>query len=188
MKVVKDSWSSEAVLEWLKAELNSSRFCTDLRAAINKAGCSEEIIVAADLNNTRENETRWHILRDYRKWLDRNFDDYDWQLVELNREEVGSLQYIDYSYWNELSDGTRKVERAATNVAGGKIVFDVPNDRFFSVAKVVEAGTPLPPIIVVSDHNGNSSEILEGHLRATGYLLAKQSQQPLKAMWGWLHD
>lgn len=184
MKIVRDSSVDEAVLEWLKAELDSERFGGDLRAALARAQCDETIIRAADLHDAQANQKRWRILTDYRDWLDRDLNDYDWQWVELDQNEVGSLDYINYSYWNELSDNTRKVKRAAANIANGKVVFDVPNDRFWAVAQAVEAGGALPPIIVVSGPGDTPGEILEGHVRATGYVLARQTVRPLTAVWG----
>jgi hypothetical protein len=183
MNVIKKSSANEAILEWLRAELNSNRFGSDLRAAIDSLGHTEELITTADLDNDENNKARWQLLKAYRSWLDKDFDDYDWQSVELSREDVGNLHYIDYSYWNELSDHTRQVKRAAANVAKGKIVYDVPNTNFLSVAKAVEAGKELPPIIVLVDDD-EPGLIIEGHLRATGYSLAKQAKLPLKAVWG----
>ena len=183
MEVIRKSSAEEATLEWLKAELNSERFGRDLRKAIESLGYDEKIVTEAQLMSQSDNEVRWRILRAYRTWLDRDFNNYEWEFVELSREELAELNYIDYSYWNELSDGTREVGRAATNVASGKVVFDVPNDRFFAVAEAIEAGAILPPIIVVSD-DSYGGEILEGHLRVTGYLLAQQPGQPLTAIWG----
>lgn len=186
MRVIRKSSAEEATLEWLKAELDSERFGGDLRDAIESLGYDEKIVTEAELTSKSENEARWRILKRYRTWLDRDFDNYEWEQVELSREEVANLNYIDYSYWNELSDGTHKVGQAATNVAEGKIVFDVPNDRFFAVAEAVETGAPLPPIVLVSGDT-NIGEILEGHLRATGYMLAQQTPLPLRAIWGKLH-
>ena len=102
--------------------------------------------------------------------------------VELDKDDVSSLNYIDYSYWNELSDDSRKVGRAVENIENGKVVFDVPNDRFHLIASDFESGVDFGPIIVVSKHNDNQGEILEGHLRATGYVLSRQTQKPLKAI------
>lgn len=186
MKVIRKSSASEVTMEWLRAELDSERFGEDLRAAVNKSGYDETIITTANLVDNSANKARWTILKSYRTWLDCDFVDYDWDEVELSNDEVANLSYIDYSYWNELSDGTRKVGRAAANVAEGVVVFDVPNDGFFSVAKSVENGTRLPPIIVVNDKDRGTWEILDGHLRATGYILALKAKQPLKAMWGTL--
>ncbi|HSH31840.1 MAG TPA: hypothetical protein VK963_04215, partial [Candidatus Saccharimonadales bacterium] len=184
MKVIVKSNADEVVLEWLKAELNSERFSNDLQAAIKKAGQTDTIITSADLNDENENKIRQHILRQYREWLTQDLNLYSWQWSELSQDDVRGLQYIDYSYWNELSDNTSLVGRAAQNVSKGKVVFDVPNDRFYSVAKAVEAGQPLPPIILVSNSDKEPAEILEGHLRATGYALAKKVPYPLCAVIG----
>ncbi len=184
MEVIEQSTADEVILEWLRAELDSDRFGNEVRAGIGSLGLNETIITGADLGNEQANRARWQLLKSYRTWVDGDLYSYDWQRVELDREDVGRLNYIDFSYWNELSDGTRKVARAAANVAKGTVVFDVPNDRFFSVAQAVEAGMSLPPIIIVASVGNDAGDILEGHLRATGYLLANQTQQPLKALWG----
>ena len=184
MRVLKESSPAEAVLEWLKAELNSVRFNAALGAALEAAGCDETLITAARLDSEPDNAVRWRVLKSYRAWLDIDFENYDWVWVDLDRDEAGRLTYVDYSYWNELSDGTRQVGRAAANVASGRMVFDVANDHFFSVAELVTAGQSMPPIIVVADQNDGAAEILEGHTRATGYLLADSARQPLPAIWG----
>ena len=184
MKLISDSSKEQAILEWLKAEMDSARFSNDLHIAIKKLGYDEEIVTQPDLNNKQENAMRWQILKSFRTWLDKDFGDYDWELVELDKDDVSNLNYIDYSYWNELSDNSRKVGRAAENIVNGKVVFEVPNDRFHLVANDFESGLDFDPIIVVSNHNDNQGEILEGHLRATGYVLSQQTQKPLKAIWG----
>jgi hypothetical protein len=186
MKVIRNSTADEAVLAWLLAELDSTRFGGDLANAITKADCSDSIIRVANLLDRSENDKRWRILKSYRGWLDTDFNSYDWRLVELDQNGVAGLEYIDYSYWNELSDNTRKVKRAADNVRKGKVVFEVSNGGFFSIAKEVEAGKELPPIIVVSVADDAHGEILEGHRRATGYALASSPTQPLAAIWGLL--
>jgi hypothetical protein len=188
VKIIKTSSSQEAVLYWLMAELNSGRFSDDLHKALNKLKCNEKIITNPDLDNNNDNLKRWQILKSYRSWLDINFDDYLWRLVELDQNDVSSLNYIDYSYWNELSDNTRMVGLAVKNIKNGKVVFDVPNDRFYSVAKDIKSGVDFLPIIVVSSDKNNQGEILEGHLRATGYVLSEKTHKPLKAIWGELRQ
>ncbi len=184
MKIISSSSKERAVLEWLKAEIDSARFSDDLYEAIKKLGFSEEIITKANLDDKQENENRWQILKTYRTWLDRDFDDYEWKLVELDKNDVLELDYIDYSYWNELSDNTHKVGRAVKNIEDDKVVFDVPNDAFHLIAKDVERGKDFNPIIVVSKHGNKQGEILEGHLRATGYALSRHAQKSLRAIWG----
>ena len=186
MKVIRISSAQEAVLCWLTAELDSARFSGDLHKALNELNCSEKIITNADLHDASANAVRWQILKNYRTWLDRDFEDYEWNLVELDQDDVASLNYIDYSYWNELSDNTHKVGRAARNITNSKVVFDVPNDNYYFVAKDVESGKDFAPIIVVSNNLDEQGEILEGHVRATGYALSQKPPKPLSALCGLL--
>jgi hypothetical protein len=183
MIIIAKSSSAEMVLEWLKAELLSRRFKLDLQKALQKLGKSESIITEANLSNQNENKVRLAILKEYRGWLDLNVEDYDWSRVELDRRDVSNLSYIDYDYWNELSGSTGFVKGAVENIKKGIVVFDVPNDNFYSVAGVVEADQALPPIILTSSEDG-ACKILEGHLRATGYALAKVLSKPLSAVLG----
>ena len=184
MNIIKTSNSDEVVLEWLKAELTSERFSPALKNALKDANEDESIIINANLSDDTKNRKRLSILKSYRDWIDEGFETLDWGWVELNQMDVDRLKYIDYSYWNELSDNTRLVHQAVANIEKGKLVFDVPHDRFRSVAKAVEAGVALPPIILVQSTHDDSLEILEGHLRATGYALAKQAITPLIAIIG----
>lgn len=182
MKIIRKSSSAEMILEWLKAELISSRFSSDLKNAIKELGTDENIITNADLDSTEENEKRLSILKKYRGWFELDVDTYDWQLAELDQDEAGKLKYIDYDYWNELSSQTGLVEKAAQNVKQGMVVFNVPNDAMLSIAKAAESGGDFPPIIVVSKKD--EGEIIEGHLRATGYVLAGSVSKPLNAIVG----
>lgn len=184
MQYIRTCSPDEVVLEWLKAELMSPRFSSDLKTAIKKVGYKESIITEANLASSDENKARRIILKTYREWLNLDFDDRTWQLVELDQGDVKKLHYIDYSYWNELSDNTRLVGRAAENILEGKIVFDVPNDHFFTLSKEIEAGKELPAVILASHANDMPPEILEGHLRATAYVLAQKSPHLLIAMFG----
>ena len=95
MEVIRKSSAEEATLEWLKAELNSERFGRDLRKAIESLGYDEKIVTEAQLMSQSDNEVRWRILRAYRTWLDRDFNNYEWEFVELSREELAELNYID---------------------------------------------------------------------------------------------
>ena len=184
MKIIRSSNAQEVVLYWLIAELNSTRFSRDLHLALNNLNCNEKIITNANLNNANENKLRLQVLHNYRGWLDRDFNDYIWQFVELDNKDVANLNYIDYSYWNELSGGTHKVGLAAVHINKGLVVYNEPNNRFYSVAENIEIGKEVPPIIVVSNNDEKQGEILEGHLRATGYVLASTDKRPLTAVWG----
>ena len=149
MKTIRNSGPDEAVLVWLQAELGSARFQSDLRKSLHKYELPTQSITSPNLSDTSENGLRLKVLKDYRDWFEDDIYSYNWKLVELTADDVKALRYIDYSYWNELSDDTHLVGVAAENVKRGKVVFDVSNDHFFNIAKAIEARTQFAPIVVL---------------------------------------
>lgn len=184
MHVIRKGSPQEAVLSWLKAELYSERFKNDLAESLKQLNLTETLITNPDLEDADENVLRYKVLKNYRDWLEDDLEACDWSLVEYDKADVEQLEYIDYSYWNELSDQTHKVGVAAKNIENGKVVFDVPNDRFWSVAHAFENSENFEPIIVLKDATDRSPRIIEGHVRATAYSLAKQPPKQLRAMLG----
>lgn len=182
MKTIRVSLPDEAVLAWLQAELDSKRFQNDLQKSLDKYALSTKIITNPDLSDTSENSLRLKVLKDYRDWFEDDVHAYKWELVKLAADDIKTLRCIDYSYWNELSDNTHLVGVAAENVKRGKVVFDVSNDHFFDIARAIEAGVQFAPIVILE--RGQGLEIVEGHVRATGYLLADSPNRPLQAMVG----
>ena len=183
MERICNSSTDEVILEWLRAELYSSRFSGDLKTSLQKAGQHEAIITQGNIENQAENEARLQILKGY-SWLDFDLYQYNWYRVSLNQHEVKELRYIDYSYWNELTNNTRRIGKAVRNIINGKIIFDVPNDRFYEMAQDFESGKEVPPIIMISGQDSEPPEVIEGHLRATGYALARNINHPLQAILG----
>lgn len=183
MKIIRHSSPDEAVLMWLQAELTSERFSNDLQKSLKKYGLSSQVITHPDTSDPLENSLRLKVLKEYRDWFEDDVYAYNWELIELTKDDVKALYYIDYSYWNELSNNTRLVGVAVENVKQGRIVFNVSNAPFFDVAKAADAGMQFAPIILIQ--KGQNLEIVEGHLRATGYLLANTPGKPLLAVVGY---
>jgi hypothetical protein len=84
---------------------------------------------------------------------------------------VARVRYTEYSYWNELSGGSRLPVDAAVRIRAGIRVFDVPNDRFRAAALAVARGVRFDPLIL-GGVTPAGLVCLEGHLRLTGYALA----------------
>lgn len=167
------------VATFLKAEYLSERFSDELKKTMQKLGIDDKIITNPNIKDERENQLRTQVLGDYRGYKQNraiftNFpDDLIWYKAELEREEIGNLQYVDYSYWNELTDHTHLVKDAVKNIHKGKIVFEVPNDRFLAVAEKVREGEHnFEPMILWGENEHSPLTILEGHLRATAFGLA----------------
>lgn len=81
------------------------------------------------------------------------------------------MRYIDYSYWNELSGGSRLPEDAARSICANVEVYGVSNDGFLRAVEALRKGETFLELILI----GTSPDVLivlEGHVRLTAYLLA----------------
>lgn len=94
-----------------------------------------------------------------------------WCEVRLDSTDIDKLRYINYSYWNELSKGTRKPSVAAKTIRAGEKVFGQDNAVFMAIAQQVVLGTIFPPLVILLKTDG-ALAIVEGHNRATGFALA----------------
>ncbi len=183
------------VAAFLKAEISSPRFSGDLRNAMQSFGMSDALVTHPDLSNDRQNQLRAAVLGAYRGYRQNREmfagvpESLTWFEAELSREDITNLKYVDYSYWNELTDQTRLVRDAVANIQQDKIIFDVPNDRFLRLAEAIRRGTHrFEPIIVWGQGIGSSLEILEGHLRATAFGLAhEKAPANVRVLVGFVH-
>jgi hypothetical protein len=167
------------VAAYLKAEISSARFGSDVMEAMRAFGVSEALITDPDTTSRRENALRAEVLGAYRGYRQNREmfegvpDDLTWYEAELTRLEVGELRYVDYSYWNELTDNTHVVRDGVENIRRGRVVFGVANDRFLAFAEEIRrGGHDFGPMILWGHDVGSPLEILEGHLRATALGLA----------------
>jgi hypothetical protein len=180
MKLLKKIPEAAMVAAFLKAELSSPRFSNELKEAMKKIGLAEKVITDPDLQNEAENKQRARVLGEYRGYGQNRemFQDVPgnliWYEADVGREEIGNLRYVNYSYWNELTDHTHLVKNAVANIQKGKVVFNVPNDRFLAVAQGIRNGKhDFEPMILWGDSKDSALQILEGHLRATAFGLAE---------------
>jgi hypothetical protein len=167
----------EMVAVFLCGELTSERFGGPVRAALAQAGFADTMLTKADLGSANQNFARRRLLavtRGYgesRDVFERFPSDVSWVRAILSPRELERVRYIDYSYWNELSGGTRLASVAAQQIRRGVEVFGVSNDRFLHAARAIEGGVQLPPLILAGERR-DSLICLEGHLRLTAYALA----------------
>lgn len=96
----------------------------------------------------------------------------NWYEASLAWEDMDDVQYILYSYWNELSDNTRKPMIAAKSIQQGKEVFGQSNEPFEKIAAIARQDAYFPPVIVAKDPDYSELTIVEGHQRMTGFALA----------------
>lgn len=177
MEFVKQSSEKEMISEFLKAEIDSEQFKQGVFDALKKYNASEKIIKFPNLNNQEENEIRKLILGKCRGYgmnehLFENFPpNVRWGKFYLSIEKLKNIKYINWSYWLELSNGSRLAVEAVKNIKKGIKVFNESNEPFFKIAKDFKNGKKFSPLILVSADHNKTLIILEGHKRLTAYML-----------------
>lgn len=172
MKVIRDAKESEMILEFLKGEYESKRFHNDIADVLLKTNNDKNVIVNGDAKNPEENKKRLQIMKEFRGYPNKELferfpKNIDWKYAQLETADIDRIYYIDYSYWNELSNGTSKPTEAVKTIKGGKEIFGVPNGPFLEGAEYVKNHS-FPPIILLSC-NDEKYLIIEGHSRMTVY-------------------
>lgn len=163
---------------FLRGELDSERFGSVLSSALHSRGADASLLTSPDLKDEAENALRRRLLDDTRAYGRRKglFDgfphDVRWDRVALERDELAAVRYINWSYWLELSGGTRKPADAAARIRSGIEVFGVPSHGFLHAARAFAAGVTWPELIVVSALPEGGDTVLEGHVRLTAMALA----------------
>jgi hypothetical protein len=180
MRRLRPSSEDEMGALFLARELASDRFGSRIRELRRREGIRRRVVAERDPRSAEENARRRHRLGVYRGYgadVDRCRSTFPtegvrWEWVMLSRDELRDGRYIDWSYWLELSGGSRRpadeAERIRTNVRPN----GVGNERFLIMAASVAAGVAFPPLILVTAEEADGLIVLEGHARLTAYLLA----------------
>ncbi|MBW3623773.1 MAG: hypothetical protein KY468_10245 [Armatimonadetes bacterium] len=162
---------------FLRTEIASERFGREIVALLERDGRDRSLIDEPDTRNVEENCYRLQLFSDFRGYKQNRglFEGFpgnvSWYRAILTREELAGVRYIDYSYWNELSGGSRLPADAAKNIREGVEVFEVSNDGFFRMAEALRKGALFPELILVGTAPGSELVVLEGHVRLTAYSL-----------------
>lgn len=172
MNLIRKTNEAEMILEFLKGELNSKRFNENLNNAINELGLDSNIILNGNINDDQENIDRLKIMKKFRGYPDEElFERFpkieEWKYLELNEKDIDNIYYIDYDYWNELSNGTSKPVEAAKVIKSGKEIYEVSNQPFLDGVEYNKINK-FPPVILITC-NDEKYLIIEGHSRMTVY-------------------
>lgn len=176
MKIIRNSNEDEMIACFLNGEIFSNRFGNDLRKTIANLKYDQRIIEYPNLNNPIENKNRKQILREFRNY-DKNdglFENFPkankYVIVEFESKDLKNIRYINYDYWNELSNGTGSPLVASKNIMQGKTVFNVSNTPFFDGVNLLKSGVKFKPCILLTG-DYNTFIVLEGHSRITCYAM-----------------
>ena len=89
----------------------------------------------------------------------------DWEFVQFDAEDLDKIYYINYDYWNELSNNTSKPVEASKNIRNGIEIYEVSNKPFLEGLNYIDS---FPPVILLTC-NDYKYLIIEGHSRMTVY-------------------
>jgi hypothetical protein len=175
MKILNQIEEVEVISEFLKSEINSKRFGKQILYALKNK--SKKIITNPDLNNEKDNQFRKNLfgkVRGYGKNRDlfENFpEDVKWFKAIITKQELKNVKYIDYSYWNEISNNTRLPSKSSKNIKENVEIYGVSNKGFWEIHAEIKKGKTFPYMIFVAKNKKSRIVILEGHARLTSYYL-----------------
>lgn len=176
MKILRQSSEDEMISEYLKAEYSSSRFSENIQEAMQKLSICEKIILSPNLQNVSENRQRRELLGAFRGYglnqsmFERFPDVTDWFLCSFSEEDIGKIRYIDYSYWNELSGGTKLPIDAVRTIHEGISIYGQGNEGFINAASYIRNGGVFNKMFFLTA-DFEKYVIVEGHMRMTAYAI-----------------
>lgn len=169
----------EMVLEFLRAEKDSSRFHHMVQHGMAQLGLTVSLIDEANLLDANENQARKNLLdffRGYERRVALFFGfplDVAWRRVVLEEDDFRSLRYANHPTWCRLSDDTRLVSRGAQNFP---LLPDDPElYQINGILKALRQGAHFAKLIAAEDNRGGLI-LIEGASRATAYLIDRKIQ------------
>ncbi len=172
MKIIKNSNENEVILEFLRGEFVSERFNEELQSAIYQLHLNADIIIKGNVKSPEENQLRRKLMKIYRGYPDEGLferfpNNIEWKFVKFDDTDIDKIYYINYDYWNELSNNTSKPIEAAKNIRNGIEIYEVSNKPFVDGEKMLGIKN-FPPVIILTS-NEEKYLIIEGHSRMTIY-------------------
>jgi len=177
------------VLAFLRAEADGPRH-RDAFAALDR-----RLVEQPDRTDAAQNAARFDVLAAYRGdmrtgtgYLGPLPSDVRWQRWALTPDELGGVRYANYLTWIKLSGGTRRIRDGAANVDRLQCYengHDI-NAGIRATARAIDDGNPMPELIAVAGAaDGRDLVLLEGHTRATAYLIARRAPAEVTVLVGW---
>lgn len=164
----------EVVLAFLREEFGSDRFGNDVKRALIDAG-GLQLVRSPDLGSEQENRARERALSAARGWPDAELfegfpETVDWYHGVLQPGELERVRFIDYSYWNELSGGSRRPADVLPTLRAGRLptwLTELGTSWCFEFAAQLATAQAVEDLIVMATPDLKDLVLLEGHARLT---------------------
>jgi len=171
----------KVIAAWLMAEFHSSRFSPRIKKLLEELSKDADFLLEPDLVDPTENALRKKLLFAYRPYLEKDvfLEKTTWFEEQWGiSDALSRLKYMDYSYWNKISQMTSKPREAVNTIKENVEIYGVSNEPFRQAAKACLEGTDFPPLIAMLKENVWT--LLEGHLRLTALALAESEDAEVK--------
>jgi hypothetical protein len=184
MRGFRPATEPEVVLAFLRGEMDSGRFGKDVRRGLVEAG-GLHLVQSPDLSSAEENRARECALASARGWRDAELfegfpEQVDWYHGVLPYEVLSRVRFIDYSYWNELSGGSRRPADVAATLRSGRLpewLIELGTDWCFQFAARLATAEAVDDLIVMATPDLGRLVLLEGHARLTAVFVGGLQQR-----------
>lgn len=180
MRLFRPITEDEMVSVFLKTEINSTRFDQQILDLLDRDGTERSVVDTPDLSDAQQNTYRMQLLGEFRGYrratgLFNGFpDQVEWHRAALTTDELMRVRYIDYSYWNEISGGTRLPNIAAQAIRAGQVIYGQSTQGYLELAKELCRGAQFPELILAAASPTSPLVVMEGHVHLTAYALAPE--------------
>ena len=195
MRLLHPITEDEMIALFLKTEINSVRFEAEILRLLQRDGVDRSVVDVAEISDPVANTYRRTLFGDFRGYgrqagMFIGFPDHvEWHRALLNRDELIQARYIDYSYWNVLSGGTRLPTEAAKRIRDGIVVYGQTTEAYMKLAEEMCKGARFPELILTAASPGARLVVMEGHVRLTAYTLMPEClPEEIQALIGFSPD
>jgi hypothetical protein len=170
MRLLHPVGEDEMIATFLRAEIDSGRYGEKLRALLARDGRDPAVLRNPDVADAGANGYRRQLLDEHRAYERREGlflglpHEVDWFRAALNGDEVLDILFINWSWWLDLSGGSRRPRDAARRIRAGEIVGVTAEEHEPFTASSSE-------LIAVTRPSHSPLVLVEGHVRLTAYAL-----------------
>lgn len=174
MDGLRPATEDEIVLAFLRGEIDSDRWArATIRALVDAGGL--QLVRSPDLASGDENRARERALAASRGWRDREvFEGFpktvDWYYGVLPPALLSRVRFIEYSYWNELSGGSRLPVDVLPTLRSGALpawLTELGTDWCFEFAAELAMTDTVDGLVILATPDLSDLILVEGHARLT---------------------
>lgn len=181
MDVVRSISADEMIAEFLKAELDSSRFRQGSLKALGMLGYDTSLLENPDTVDVPENQKRSKVLRLTRGWPDEWLfagfpENTTWHFVKMSQQKIRQCYRLKSR--PDMPEQDRLLANTARSLKKGEEVENIDSELIEQMVSKIKQQQFMPPSILVSEDFTSKTVLIEGHSRSTAYCFIDESCLP----------